>query len=258
MKSLLIPAALSAVFTVAVTPALATTRLPAGTVKNVVLVHGAWADASSWNNVAHVLKRKGYHVTAVNIPLTSLAADAAATKAVIDAQDGPTVLVGHSWAGFVIGEVGNDPKVNALVYVSAFAPEKGESVTALSASGPPSKGVQAIRPDDKGFLYLDKAAFVTVFGEDLPTSEAESLSNAQLPINHTSFDEPATVAAWHSKPSWFVVSDRDLILDPSAQKFFANRIKATTTIVEGGHDTLIAFPTQVAEAIEAASRGAKL
>jgi pimeloyl-ACP methyl ester carboxylesterase len=258
MKSLLITAALLAAFTVAITPATAATTLPAGTVKNIVLVHGAWADASSWNNVAHVLKRNGYHVTAVSIPLTSLAADAAATKAVIDAQDGPTVLVGHSWAGFVIGEVGNDPKVDALVYVSAFAPEKGESIASLSAGGPPSKGVQAIRPDDKGFLYLDKAAFPTVFGEDLPTSEAESLANRQLPINHTSFDEPATVAAWHTKPSWFVVSNKDLILDPSSQKFFANRIKATTTIVEGGHDTLIAFPNQVAAAIEAASRGANL
>jgi pimeloyl-ACP methyl ester carboxylesterase len=257
MKSLLIPAALLAAFTIAITPATATT-LPAGTVKNIVLVHGAWANASSWNNVARVLKRKGYHVTAVTIPLTSLAADAAATKAVIDAQDGPTVLVGHSWAGFVIGEVGNDPKVDALVYVSAFAPEKGESIASLSASGSPTKGVQAIRPDDKGFLYLDKAAFPTVFGQDLPTSESEALANTQLPINHTSFDEPATAAAWHTKPSWFVVSDKDLILDPSSQKFFANRIKATTTIVEGGHDTLIAFPNQVAAAIEAASHGAKL
>jgi pimeloyl-ACP methyl ester carboxylesterase len=258
MKSLLIPAVLFAAFTIASPPVTAATTLPAGTVKNIVLVHGAWADASSWNNVARVLKSKGYHVTAVNIPLTSLPADAAATKAVIDAQDGPTVLVGHSWAGFVIGEVGNDPKVDALVYVSAFAPERGESIASLSAGGPPSKGVQAIRPDDKGFLYLDKAAFPTVFGQDLPASESESLANTQLPINHTSFDEPATVAAWHTKPSWFVVSNKDLILDPSSQKFFANRIKATTTIVEGGHDTLIAFPNQVAAAIEAASRGAKL
>jgi pimeloyl-ACP methyl ester carboxylesterase len=257
MKSLLFPAALSAAFTVA-TPAPAAATLPAGTVKNIVLVHGAWADSSSWNNVTRVLRSKGYHVTAVDIPLTSLGADAAATKAVIDAQNGPTVLVGHSWAGFVIGEVGDDPKVSALVYVSAFAPEKGESVAALSASGPPSKGVQAIRPDDKGFLYLDKAAFPTVFGQDLSASEAASLANKQLPINHAAFDEPATMAAWHSKPSWFVVSDKDQILDPSAQEFFANRIKATTTIVEGGHDTLIAFPKQVAAVIEAASHGANL
>jgi pimeloyl-ACP methyl ester carboxylesterase len=255
MKSLLIPAALSAAFTIASAPAVAA-AWPAGTVKNIVLVHGAWADASSWNNVAHVLRGKGYRVTTVDIPLTSLADDAAATKAVIDTQDGPTVLVGHSWGGFVIGEVGNDPKVNALVYVSAFAPEKGESVSTLSAGGPPSKGVQAIRPDDKGFLFLDKSAFATVFGQDLPASESELLANAQMPINHTAFDEPATAAAWHSKPSWFVVSDKDLILDPSAQRFFANRIKATTTFVEGGHDTLIAFPKQVAAAIEAASRGA--
>ncbi len=256
MKSLLLPAALSAAITVAFTSASAATALPAGTVKNIVLVHGAWADASSWNNVAHVLKRKGYHVTAVKIPLTSLADDAALTKAVIDAQVGPTVLVGHSWGGFVIGEAGNDPKVSALVYVSAFAPEKGESVSALSAGGPPSKGVQAIRPDDKGFLYLDKAAFAAVFGQDLPAAESASLADKQLPINHTAFDEPATVAAWHDKPSWFVVSDKDQILDPGAQRFFANRIKAATTIVEGGHDTLIAFPEQVAAAIEAASRGA--
>lgn len=254
MKSLLIPAALSAAFTLAVTPILAATKLPAGTVKNIVLVHGAWADSSSWDNVTRVLKSKGYHVTAVNIPLTSLSADTAATQAAIDAQDGPTVLVGHSWGGFVIGEAGNNPKVSALVYVSAFAPEKGESVNALSASGPPSQGVQAIRPDDKGYLYLDKAAFPKVFGEDLPAGEAEALANKQLPINHTAFDAPATALAWHSKPSWFVISDKDLILDPSAQKFFAQRIKATTTTVEGGHDTLIAFPQRVAEAIEAASQ----
>lgn len=256
MKFLLIPAVLSAAFTLAITPATAATKLPAGTIKNIVLVHGAWANSSSWNNVAHLLKSKGYHVTEVDIPLTSLAADAAATKKVIDAQNGPTVLVGHSWAGFVIGEVGDDAKVKALVYVSAFAPEKGESISSLSASGPPTKGVQAIRPDDKGYLYLDKAAFPSVFGEDLPASEAEALANAQLPINHTAFDEPATMAAWHVKPSWYVVSDKDLILDPSAQKFFAKRINATTTIVEGGHDTLIAFPKQVAAVIEAASRGA--
>jgi pimeloyl-ACP methyl ester carboxylesterase len=254
MKFLLIPGALLAVFTIAMAPATAATILPVGTVKNIVLVPGAWAHASSWNNVAHVLKGAGYHVTAVNIPLTSLAADAAATKAVIDAQNGPTVLVGHSWAGFVIGEVGNNPEVAALVYVSAFAPEKGESVTSLSASGPPTEGVKAIRPDDKGFLYLDKAAFPKVFGEDLPTSEAESLANTQLPINHAAFDVPATTAAWHYKPSWFVISNKDLIIDPSAQRFFANRIKATTTVVEGGHDTLIAFPKQVAAVIEAASR----
>jgi pimeloyl-ACP methyl ester carboxylesterase len=258
MKSLFVPAAaLSAALAIALTPALATAALPAGTVKNIVLVHGAWADSSSWNNVTRILRAKGYHVTAVDIPLTSLGADAAATKAVVDAQNGPTVLVGHSWGGFVIGEAGDDSKVTALVYVSAFAPDKGESVASLSAGGPPSPGVQAIRPDDKGFLYLDKTAFPKVFGADLPLGEAESLANKQLPINHTAFDDKATQAAWHDKPSWYVLSNKDLVLDPSAQTFFANRIKATITTVNGGHDTLIAFPKQVAETIEAASRANK-
>jgi pimeloyl-ACP methyl ester carboxylesterase len=257
MKSLLISAAISAALTVSFTPAPAAAALPADTVKNIVLVHGAWADSSSWNNVTRVLRAKGYHVAAVNIPLTSLSADAAATRAVIDAQDGPAVLVGHSWGGFVIGEAGNDSKVTALVYVSAFAPEKGESVATLSANGPPSPGVQAIRPDAKGFLYLDKAAFPKVFGQDLPLAVSESLANHQLPINHTAFDEPAMLAAWHLKPSWYVVSNKDMVLDPTAQMFFAKRIKATTTVVNGGHDTLIAFPRQVAAAIEAASRASK-
>jgi pimeloyl-ACP methyl ester carboxylesterase len=253
MKSLLIPALLSAALVAGTNHAAVAATLPAGTAKNIVLVHGAWLDASSWDNVAHLLRAKGYHVTAVNNPLTSLGADVAATKAVLDAQVGPTVLVGHSWGGVVIGEAGNDSKVIALVYVSAFAPDKGESVTTLGANSAPSQGVQAIRPDEKGFLYLDKTAVATVFGADLPAAKSESLARTQLPINHTALDEPAAVAAWHSKPSWYVVSDKDLILDPSAQKFFANRMKATTTIVEGGHDTLIAFPKQVAAAIEAAS-----
>jgi pimeloyl-ACP methyl ester carboxylesterase len=165
------------------------------------------------------------------------------------------VLVGHSWGGFVIGDAGVNSKVTALVYVSAFAPDKGESVTKLSAGGPPSPGVQALRPDDKGFLSIDKAAFPTVFGGDLPKKEAEILAGKQKPINHTAFDEPARYAAWHTKPSWFVVSNKDLVLDPSAQNLFAGRMKATKTVIEGGHDTLIAFPKQVAAVIEAAAAG---
>jgi pimeloyl-ACP methyl ester carboxylesterase len=257
MKSLLIRTALSAVLAAGTNGAAVAATLPAGSAKNIVLVHGAWAGASSWDNVARLLRAKGYHVTAVENPLTSLGDDVAATKAVLDAQVGPTVLVGHSWGGFVIGEAGNDSKVTALVYVSAFAPEKGESLAALAANGPPPEGVKAIRPDEKGYLYIDKAEFAAVFGHDLPARESDSLARAQLPINHTAFDEPATVAAWHLKPSWYVVSDRDLLLDPGAQKFFANRMNAATTIVEGGHDTFIAFPKQVAAAIEAASRAPK-
>jgi pimeloyl-ACP methyl ester carboxylesterase len=237
-------------------PASAADKLPPGTAKNIVLVPGAFADESSWDNVSAILKAKGYHVNAVKLPLTSLEDDVGATQAVLDAQDGPTVLVGHSWGGFVIGEAGVDSKVTALVYVSAFGPDKGESVTKLSAGGPPSPGVQALRPDDKGFLSIDKAAFPVVFGADLPKKEAEILAGKQKPINHTAFDEPASNAAWHNKPSWFVVSNKDLVLDPSAQNLFAGRMKATKTVVEGGHDTLIAFPKQVAAVIEAAAAGA--
>jgi pimeloyl-ACP methyl ester carboxylesterase len=153
------------------------------------------------------------------------------------------VLVGHSWGGFVIGEAGVNSKVTPLVYVSAFGPDKGESVN----------GVKTIRLDDKGFPSIDKATFPAVFGADLAKKEAEILAGKQKPINHTAFDEPASNAAWHTKPSWFVVSNKDLVLDPSAQNLFAGRMKATKTVVEGGHDTLIAFPKQVAAVIEAAA-----
>jgi pimeloyl-ACP methyl ester carboxylesterase len=256
MKNLLLTTLMlsAAVF---VAPASAAEKLPSGTTKNIVLVPGAFADESSWDNVAAILKARGFHVRAVKLPLTSLEDDVKATRAVLDAEDGPAVLVGHSWGGFVIGDAGIDSKVTALVYVSAFGPDVGESVTKLSAGGPPSPGVQAIRPDDKGFLSIDKAAFPTVFGGDLPKKEAEILAGKQKPINHTAFDEPARNAVWHTKPSWFVVSNKDLVLDPAAQNLFAGRMKATKTVIEGGHDTLIAFPKEVAAVIEAAAAGRK-
>jgi pimeloyl-ACP methyl ester carboxylesterase len=256
MKNLLLTTLMlsAAVF---VAPASAAEKLPSGSTKNIVLVPGAFADESSWDNVAAILKARGFHVRAVKLPLTSLEDDVKATRAVLDAEDGPAVLVGHSWGGFVIGDAGIDSKVTALVYVSAFGPDVGESVTKLSAGGPPSPGVQAIRPDDKGFLSIDKAAFPTVFGGDLPKKEAEILAGKQKPINHTAFDEPARNAAWHTKPSWFVVSNKDLVLDPAAQNLFAGRMKATKTVIEGGHDTLIAFPKEVAAVIEADAAGRK-
>jgi pimeloyl-ACP methyl ester carboxylesterase len=140
-------------------------------VHNVVLVHGAFADQTSWDKVAEILRKKGYNVTEVANPLTSLQEDVAATEAVIKKQAGPVVLVGHSWGGVVIGEAGADPKVQSLVYVAAFAPDKGESVQALGAGSPPTPGIQALRPDDKGFLSIDAAAFPTVFaGSVAPNS----------------------------------------------------------------------------------------
>ena len=252
MKTLLLSALMLTTAAFAALPATAQT-LPEGTTKNVVLVHGAFADETSWNNVAAVLTAKGYNVTAVKNPLTSLADDVAATKAVLDAQDGPTVLVGHSWGGVVITEAGDNPKVSALVYVSAFGPDKGESITALGANSPPSQGVQTIRSDDKGFLTLDPAQFPTVFAGDVDPAEAEVMATHQLAINHTAFDAAPAVAAWHDKPSWFAVTGKDLMIDPAAQGFFAQRMKATVVAIDGSHSSLVSHPEDVAAVIEAAA-----
>lgn len=256
MKTLLLSALMFSTAILGIAPAFAQSALPAGTIKNIVLVHGAFVDETSWDGVAKILTAKGYTVTAVKNPLTSLADDVAATNAVLDAQDGPTVLVGHSWGGVVIGEAGNTPKVASLVYVSAFAPDKGESVSTLAASGPATPGVKAIRPDAKGYLTIDPVVFPSAVAGDLPKEIGEYLAAHQMPINHTAFDEPATVAAWHDKPSWYVLSSLDQVLDPHAQAFFAERIKAKVTTVDGSHAALASHAAEVAAVIEAAA-GAK-
>ena len=253
IKNLLISALMASVATLAVAPASANPALPAGVIKNIVLVHGAFVDETSWNPVIAILSAKGYHVTAVKNPLTSLADDVAATEAVLDAQDGPTVLVGHSWGGVVIGEAGANPKVASLVYVSAFAPDKGETITARSAGGPPTEGVKAIRPDASGYLTIDETAFPSAVAGDLPKAVGEALANHQMALNHTAFDTPAVVAAWHVKPSWFVVSADDKLLDPAAQRFFAQRMKATTVTVDGSHASLVSHAAAVASVIESAA-----
>lgn len=256
MKTLLMSALMFSTAMLGAAPAFAATTLPAGTIKNIVLVHGAFVDESSWDGVTAILAAKGYTVTAVKNPLTSLADDVAATESVLDAQDGPVVLVGHSWGGVVIGEAGDNAKVKALVYVSAFAPEKGESVSALAASGPATPGTAAIRPDAKGYLTIDPAVFPSAVAGDLPKAVGEHLAAHQMPINHTAFDAPAAVAAWHDKPSWYVLSTKDLVLDPHAQEFFAGRIKAKVTKVDGSHASLASHAAEVAAVIEAAA-GAK-
>ena len=258
MKSFFLSALMlsAAAFGLGVVPASAKSQLPAGTIKNIVLVHGAFVDETSWNGVAAILTAKGYKVTAVKNPLTSLADDVAATNAALDAQDGPAVLVGHSWGGVVIGEAGANSKVSALVYVSAFAPEKGESVTALAKSGPATDGTKAIRPDAKGNLTIDPAVFPSAVAGDLPKKIGEHLAAHQMPINHTAFDAPAEIAAWHVKPDWYVLSSNDKLLDPHAQAFFAERMKAQVTTVAGSHSSLASHAKEVAAVIEAAA-GAK-
>ena len=161
--------------------------LPKGAAHNIVLVHGAFVDQTSWQPVADILTKQGYNVTLVENPLTSLAADVDATEQALAKQNGRTVLVGHSWGGVVITQAGNDPKISALVYVSAFAPDVGQSLATLAKNGPPTEGSAAIHPDDKGNLYIDPKVFPSAVAADLPPQIAESLANNQLPLSLTAF-----------------------------------------------------------------------
>ena len=228
-------------------------ELPKGAAHNVVLVHGAFVDQTSWQPVADILTKKGYNVTLVENPLTSLAADVDATKQALAKQDGKTVLVGHSWGGVVITEAGNDPKVSALVYVSALAPDVGQSMATLSKSGPVTEGAAAVHPDDKGNLYIDPKVFPSAVAADLPPKVAQSLANSQLPLNHTAFEAPVDTAAWRDKPTFYVISTKDKVIAPEAQKMFAARMHAQTTEVAGSHASLVVHATEVAAVIEKAA-----
>ena len=228
-------------------------ELPKGAAHNIVLVHGAFVDQTSWQPVADILAKKGYSVTLVENPLTSLAADVDATKQALAKQDGRTVLVGHSWGGIVITQAGDDPKVSALVYVSAFAPNVGESLASLSKAGPPTEGGNAIHPDDKGNLYIDPKVFPSAVAADLPPEIAAHLAASQLPLNHVAFEAPVTIAAWRDKPTFDVISTKDKLLAPEAQKLFAARMKAQITEVAGSHASLVVHAKQVAEVIEKAA-----
>jgi pimeloyl-ACP methyl ester carboxylesterase len=228
-------------------------ELPKGAAHNIVLVHGAFVDQTSWKPVADILTKKGYNVTLVENPLTSLAADVDATKQALAKQTGKTVLVGHSWGGVVITEAGNDPKVSALVYVSAFAPDVGQSLATLANSGPPTEGAAAIHPDNKGELYIDPKVFPSAVAADLPPKIAESLADHQMPLSVKAFEAPVDTAAWKDKPTFYVITTKDRVIAPEAQKFFADRMKAQITDVAGSHASLVVRAKQVAEVIEKAS-----
>ncbi|MCA1453820.1 alpha/beta hydrolase [Bradyrhizobium sp. BRP22] len=228
-------------------------ELPKQAAHNIVLVHGAFVDQTSWQPVADILTKKGYNVTLVENPLTSLAADVDATKQALAKQDGKTVLVGHSWGGVVITQAGNDPKVSALVYVSAFAPDVGQSLAALAESGPATEGAGAIHPDNKGNLYIDPKVFPSAVAADLPLKIAESLANHQLPLSNKAFEAPVDTVAWRDKPTFYVITTKDRVIAPEAQKFFADRMKAQITDVAGSHASLVVHAKEVAEVIEKAS-----
>jgi len=217
-------------------------------VKNIVLVHGAFADGSSWARVIPILQAKGYNVTAVQIPLTSFADDVAATQRAIARLNGPVILVGHSWAGVVITEAGMDPKVTGLVYVAAFAPDEGEQVGELGKKYPPPPALASPNVDDKGFLTLSADAFKK-FGSDLPASEALVAAATQGPINASAFAAQVSAVAWKTKPSWYIVSTLDQAIAPDEERFFAKRMKATTTELKASHVSMLSQPKAVASVI---------
>ena len=253
MRNILLPAIATLLAGAAFAVPARSAVLPTGAAHNIVLVHGAFVGSSSWKPVAEILTRKGYNVTLVENPLTSLAADVDATKQALAKQDGKTVLVGHSWGGVVITEAGDDPKVSALVYVSAFAPDVGESVASLAKAGPATEGGAAIRPDANGNLTIDPKVFPSAVAADLPLKVAESLAKAQPPINHVAFEAPVDITAWRDKPTFYVISTKDKLLAPEAQRMFAARMKAQTTEVAGSHASLIVHAKEVAAVIEKAA-----
>ena len=216
--------------------------------RNVVLVHGAYADGSSWSDVIGRLQQAGLKATAVQNPLTSLEDDAAATRRILALQDGPTVLVGHSWAGTVISETGDDPKVSALVYVAARAPDAGENYTAL-AERFPTPPANAGLVESGGFAQLDEDAFLNDFANGIDPDRARVLYAVQGRISSKLFDSRTTVAAWKEKPCWYSVSTQDRTTSPELERFLAERMQATTIELESGHLSLISHSEQITDLI---------
>jgi len=221
----------------------------------IVLIHGAFADGSSWNKVIPILQADGYAVTAVQIPLSSLSDDVTATKRVLDGQAGPIVLVGHSWGGAVItAAAAGNKNVKSLVYVAAFAPEAGEVVTAPAANYSAPELNSVLKPDEAGFLYIDRARFHDAFARDLPEAETRIMAATQKPIYGKSFGETVPVAAWKTIPSWYIVSTEDRAINPDLERYYAKRIGATTTEIKASHVPFLSHPKEVARVIEAAAK----
>ncbi len=221
-------------------------------VRNIVLVHGAWADGSGWQGVHRALTARGYNVIIVQNPLTSLADDVAAVNRVLARQDGPVLLVGHSYGGVVITEAGGAANVAGLVYVAAFAPDVGESLLRMIEGGSPPP----LEPSSDGFLFFDPAIFPQAFAQDLPAEQGAFLAAAQQPPTGAAFGAPVTQAAWKTKPSWYVVATDDHIIPPAAQRQMAGRAGSTVTEVAGSHAVFMTQPEAVANAIDQAARAA--
>lgn len=224
-------------------------------VKNVVLVHGGFVDGSGWEGVYRLLKKSGFAVSIVQNPTISLADDVAVTKRTLAAQDGPVILVGHSYGGAVITEAGNDPKVVGLVYIAAFAPDTNESVNTLIANPVPGAPVPPILPPRDGFLFLDKSKFAASFAADVNADTAAFMADAQVPWGIDALSGAISEPAWRKKPSWYLVATSDRMIPPDAQRAMSRRAGSDVVEVEGSHAIYVSQPRAVASIIEKAASG---
>ncbi|MET9220574.1 alpha/beta fold hydrolase [Streptomyces sp. NPDC088197] len=223
---------------------------------NVVLVHGGFVDGAGWQGVYDHLTADGYRVAVVQNPTLSLADDVAVTRRVLDGLDGPAVLVGHSYGGAVITEAGNHPNVAALAYITAFAPDAGESVNTLIADPPPGAPVPPILPPQDGFLFLDREKFAASFAADVPANVAAFMADAQVPWGVEALAGTVSEPAWRTKPSWYLVATDDRMIPPPAQRAMSERAKATVSETPGSHAVYVSRPAVVAAVIAQAAQGA--
>ena len=227
-------------------------------VKNVVLVHGGFVDGSGWQGVYNHLKNDGYNVTVVQNPTTSLADDVAVTKRALAAQNGPAILVGHSYGGVVVTEAGNDPKVAGLVYIAAFVPDKGESVSSLIKDPPPAAPVPPILPPQDGYLFLDRTKFRASFAADVSPDAAAFMADSQVPWGLEALNGAVTEPSWKTKPSWSLVATEDKMIPPDAQRAMSKRAGSSVVEVKGSHAVYVSQPQAVASIITKAAHGVAL
>lgn len=224
---------------------------------NVVLVHGGFVDGSGWEGVYQALRKDRFKVGIVQHPTVTLADDVKATRRVIAAMNGPVVLVGHSYGGVVITEAGNDPNVVGLVYIAAFAPDKGESVSSLIKDPPPGAPVPPILPPRDGFLFLDREKFAASFAADVERTKAEFMADSQVPWGVEALEGAITQPAWRNKPSWYLVATEDKMIPPPAQRAMSKRAGSTVVEVQGSHSVYVSQPQAVAALIAKAAKGAR-
>src|ERR1700691_1286613 len=224
-------------------------------IKNVVLVHGAFADGSGWDAVAKILEKDGYTVSVAQPPETSYADDQKYTRAAIDAMGGPVVLVGHSYGGAIISEAGNDPNVAALLYIAAFALDEGESCASIETAVPQAS--KAFKPDSNGLWWIEEAHFAADFAADIPRDEAEFMAIAQVPISTDSFTHQVKNPAWKHKPTFYMVATEDRSINPEQERMMAKRAKAKTVEVKASHVAYMSFPNETAQLIEEAAASVK-